>query len=56
VVQVTAQWDLTKRLYVNASEGLSLDKHYAWDNSNGEIIGPREQFTARIGYKFMVRP
>lgn len=35
-------------------EGVNLDRHYTYDNSCGEIMGPREEFTGRIGYVFQV--
>ena len=52
IAQVTAQWDYG-RAYVSLSEGIDLNRHYPY--SYGEIEGPREQFTARIGYRFTVR-
>lgn len=56
IAQVTATWDLPHHFYVNVSEGLALNRHYADGNSCGEIEGPREQFTLRLGYAFVVKP
>jgi len=52
IAQVTAQWDMGAA-YVSLSEGIGLNRKYPY--SYGEIEGPREQFTARIGYQFTVR-
>ncbi len=59
ILSVTANWDIGSHVYVTLAEGISLDhcrpetKYYSTDC--GEIVGPREQFTARIGYKFNVK-
>lgn len=55
IAQLTAQWNLPHHFYFNASEGVNLNRHYASGDSCGEIEGPREQFTARIGYNFKLR-
>lgn len=54
IAQVTAHWD-QGLLYEELSEGINLNQHYDQSNSCGEIMGPREQFTAKIGYKIMVK-
>src|SRR5271156_4558855 len=53
MAQVTVHWDLPKRFYVEATEGVALNA----PNGNGgfgEISGPRDQFTARVGYVFTI--
>lgn len=56
IVQVTAHWDMPKHFTLDLSEGYDLDKRWAGANPTcGEIEGPREQFTAKIGYKFIIK-
>ena len=55
IVQVTVTWNLPHDIYIAMSEGISLDRHYNDNNSNGEIMGPREQFTLRIGKTFSLK-
>lgn len=54
IVQVTAEWNLTKRLYIDVSEGVALEPKNGSQQGYGEIWGPREQFTGKIGYKFQI--
>jgi hypothetical protein len=53
IANLTAEWDVGKHIYVTLAEGVSLDRRYP--NSCGEIIGPREEFTGRVGYKFVLK-
>lgn len=55
MMNLVAHWDV-KRAYVEVAEGADLNHHYASSNSFGEIQGPREEFSARIGYVFQVKP
>jgi hypothetical protein len=56
IAQVTAEWTAGKHFYLDVSEGYNLNPRTpAGIPVYGEIIGPREQFTAKIGYKFTVR-
>ncbi len=55
IVSVVAHWDTPKHTYVEIAEGIALDRHYAPGNEYGELIGPREQFSLRIGYVFDLR-
>jgi hypothetical protein len=53
MVDLVAHWDIKKIAYVEIGEGIALGKptgcaQYA-DAGYGEVIGPREQFIARIG-------
>jgi hypothetical protein len=60
-----AHWDLPKHLFLDVSEGIALDKRMNYPgyvNSGGttmygygEVLGPREQFTAKIGYRFQLK-
>jgi hypothetical protein len=54
MANLVLHWDLPKRFTVELAEGIDLDRHYRDTNSCGEIMGPREEFTARIGYSFKV--
>jgi hypothetical protein len=52
---VVLGWDLPHNVNVELAEGISLDRHYTQSNQYGEIEGPREQFTGRIGYRFNLK-
>jgi hypothetical protein len=54
MANLVVRWDLPKRFTLELAEGVSLDKHYPDIPAYGELIGPREQFSARIGYSFRV--
>lgn len=55
VASVFAHWDIHSA-YVEVGEGVVLNRLSAKDSKGetayGEIEGPREQFTARVGYVF----
>lgn len=58
ILGITAHWDLSPRFYVELSEGIALESK--WSNSYnqtgyGEIYGPREQFTGKIGYRWTLK-
>lgn len=62
-IAVDAHWNLPKHFALDLSEGLALDKRQTFPGyingsstmyGYGEVLGPREQFTARIGYKFQI--
>jgi hypothetical protein len=55
LASLVAHWDVSKRVYIELGEGFSLDKKYADGTACGEITGPREQFTGRIGYRFTLK-
>lgn len=55
IANITAEWDVGRHVYVTLAEGIDLDRHYRDINSYGNIVGPREEFTARIGYKFITK-
>lgn len=54
VINVVAHWDTPKHTYFELAEGVSIDKRDRWTQSYGELVGSREEFTARIGYVFVV--
>ena len=54
ILQVTAEWNLTKKLYLDLSEGEALEPRNQANTGFGEVYGPREQFTGKIGYKFTI--
>lgn len=51
---VVARWNFG-HAYAELGDGLDIDRHHSVTGANGEIIGSREEFTARIGYAFTVR-
>ena len=57
LANVVLRWDVTRHVKFELAEGISLDRHWVdtHESGNGEIIGPREQFTMRIGYSFTTR-
>lgn len=54
LVSVIARWDIRKAFYFEIGEGVALEKYDRWTQSYGELVGPREEFTARVGYIFVV--
>ena len=58
IANITAEWNLTKHFYVTLAEGIDLDPAYSVYGrpEHGEIMGSREEFTGRVGYKFTVKP
>jgi len=52
IADVALGWNLAPHVTLTLAEGVSLDRHYPWMPGYGEIVGPREQFTGRIGYTF----
>lgn len=56
LASIALHWNLPARAYIELVEGLDLDKH--WTNvgteGNGEIVGPREQTSIRLGWVFTV--
>lgn len=55
MANVVAHWDF-RRAYLELAEGVSLDPRWPHMDAYGETVGPREEFTARIGYVFQVKP
>ena len=57
IVSVVAHWDTPHHTFIEIGEGIDIDKRtqYKGEQQCGEIMGPREQFTARIGYTFTVK-
>lgn len=55
IIQVTAEWDIGKHVYIALSEGVALGAPGMDGTHYGEIQGPREQFTGKIGYRFQVK-
>lgn len=54
MASIILHWDAPKNTYVEVGEGLDLDRHYRDINSYGAIIGPREEFTFRVGMNIKV--
>lgn len=55
VANIVAHWDTPHATFLEIGEGISLDKHWADTNSYGDVIGPREQFTLRVGKTFRLK-
>lgn len=53
IASVVVGWDV-HNVSIQLAEGVALDKKYPY--SYGEIEGPREEFSARVGYKFRLKP
>ena len=55
MADVVAHWDV-RGAYVEIGEGIALNRASGCgpcgDAGYGEIVGPREQFIARVGYVF----
>lgn len=57
VASVILHWDLPKQFSLELGEGYDLDKPWKAGNHTviaGEMAGPREEFTARVGYAFKI--
>lgn len=57
-VNLTAEWDVGKHFYLTLAEGLVLDHRntiYGQEEC-GALMGGREVFTGRVGYKFILKP
>ena len=53
---VALHWDLAQRhAFFEIAEGVNLSPHWQDPDTYGDVMGPRETFTARIGYVFQVR-
>lgn len=58
ILQVSARWGHRSGPFLELAEGISLDKKTVYTDSidtYGEIQGPREQFTLRVGYTFHIK-
>jgi hypothetical protein len=55
-LNVLAHWKIGSHAYAEVGEGYNFSHNWPAINSHGEIIGPREQFTARFGYSFQLKP
>ena len=51
IASIIVHWDTPKDTYLELGEGMSLDREW-YGRECGEIAGPREQFTLRVGYVF----
>jgi hypothetical protein len=52
---VTAGWRVGKRWQIEANESVALPGDQHCGNAWGEVMGPRESFSLRIGYNFEVK-
>jgi hypothetical protein len=53
---ITAEWKV-RHIQIELNESVNLSRSWSADGLSGwgEIQGPREEFSARIGYNFEVR-
>jgi hypothetical protein len=56
IANLVVGYRIGDRLNLEFADGRSLDKHYNYGNSWGEIEGPREEFSARLRYTIQVKP
>ena len=56
IANVVVGYRLGDHLNLEFADGRSLDRHYNYGNSWGEIEGPREEFSARLRWTIQVRP
>lgn len=56
IANLVVGYRLGDHLNLELADGRSLDRHYNYGNSWGEIEGPREEFSARLRYTFVVKP
>jgi hypothetical protein len=54
IASVALHWDLPKHFTLELAEGVVIEPRSS-PISFGEIVGPREQFTMRIGYVFTLK-
>jgi hypothetical protein len=55
LINAIAHWDVGRNGYVELGEGYNFSKAWPDIDSHGEIIGPREEFTARAGLRFRLK-
>jgi hypothetical protein len=55
IADVSVGWELSRHVTLTLAEGINLNRHYPSSDEYGDIKGPREEFTARLGYAFRVR-
>lgn len=57
IASVAAHWNGPHNFYVEVAEGVDLDQHYVRDGRQeyGEVLGPREEFTMRVGWILTVK-
>lgn len=57
LANLVLHWDVTHHVKFELAEGISLDRHWIdrYECGDGEQLGPREQFSMRVGYSFTVR-
>jgi len=55
IASVVVGYNIGRHLNLELAEGENLNRHYPSIPSDGEIIGPREQFSARLRYMIPVR-
>jgi hypothetical protein len=57
LLNVVVGYELPHNIKLDIAEGIDLDKreYVPGYTSYGEIIGPREQFSLRVGYQFRIK-
>ena len=55
LINAIAHWDVGRCGYVELGEGYNFSHSWPDINAHGEIIGPREEFTARAGLRFRLK-
>ena len=57
IANIVVGYELPYNVKVDLVEGIDLDKHWVAppNQGYGEVLGPREQFSLRIGYTFRIK-
>jgi uncharacterized protein YceK len=55
MIGVVAKWKITPNLNLSLGESINLEKKYPGFQEYGDIVGPREQFSAEVSYDFKIK-
>jgi hypothetical protein len=64
LLSVVARWDIPRGFYLELAEGFALERHETFPGyvnrgqtveGYGELLGPRESFSARFGWRWRVK-
>jgi hypothetical protein len=58
LLNLTANWNFGQHAYLTLAEGIDMDRRQTLNTGEtqcGEIMGPREEFSLRAGWRFVVK-
>jgi hypothetical protein len=57
IASIVAHWNMPRGFYLELAEGADLDPRWTAPHHSGcgELQGPREEFSGRIGYRFRIK-